>query len=246
MADVTLDAVRKEYDDTTAMDDVSLTVSDGEILGVLGPSGCGKTTTLRTIAGFETPTSGTVRFGDDDVTNVPPEDRNVGLVFQEYALFNNMTVAENVAFGLKMRSVGKRERRARAEELLEMLDIGEMGDRDPTTLSGGQQQRVGLARALAIEPNILLLDEPMTGLDAQLKTRLQTEIGALLADLDVTGLYVTHDQEEAMMMCDRVAVMNEGRVEQVGTPRDIYESPANEFVSEFVSLDAPDLPFVQW
>ncbi|WP_084816518.1 ABC transporter ATP-binding protein, partial [Haloferax marisrubri] len=164
MADVTLDAVRKDYDDTTALDGVSLTVSDGEILGVLGPSGCGKTTTLRTVAGFETPTDGTVRFDGEDVTNVPPENRNVGLVFQEYALFDNMTVAENVAFGLKMRGVGKRERRNRAEGLLELLDIGEMGDRGPTTLSGGQQQRVGLARALAIEPNILLLDEPMTGL----------------------------------------------------------------------------------
>ncbi|CQR52147.1 MULTISPECIES: ABC transporter ATP-binding protein [Haloferax] len=246
MADVTLDAVRKDYHDTTALNGVSLTVSDGEILGVLGPSGCGKTTTLRTVAGFETPTDGAVRFDGEDVTNVPPENRNVGLVFQEYALFDNMTVAENVAFGLKMRGVGKRERRNRAEELLEMLDIGEMGDRDPTTLSGGQQQRVGLARALAIEPNVLLLDEPMTGLDAQLKARLRTEIGALLAELDVTGLYVTHDQEEAMVMCDRVAVLNEGRVEQVGTPREIYESPANEFVSEFVALDAPDLPFVSW
>ncbi|MFK8213925.1 ABC transporter ATP-binding protein [Haloferax volcanii] len=246
MADVTLDAVRKDYDDTTALDGVSLTVSDGEILGVLGPSGCGKTTTLRTVAGFETPTDGTVRFDGEDVTNAPPENRNVGLVFQEYALFDNMTVTENVAFGLKMRGVGKRERRNRAAELLDMLDIDEMGDRDPTTLSGGQQQRVGLARALAIEPNVLLLDEPMTGLDAQLKARLRTEIGALLAELDVTGLYVTHDQAEAMVMCDRVAVLNEGRVEQVGTPREIYEAPATEFVSEFVALDAPDLPFVSW
>lgn len=246
MADVTLDAVRKTYGDTTAMDDVSLTVSDGEILGVLGPSGCGKTTTLRTIAGFETPTDGTVRFDGEDVTHVPPENRNVGLVFQEYALFDNMTVATNVAFGLKMCGVPKAERRDRAAELLEMLGIGGMGDRDPTTLSGGQQQRVGLARALAIEPNILLLDEPMTGLDAKLKNRLQAEIGDLLSELDVTGLYVTHDQEEAMLMCDRVAVMNEGWVEQIGTPREIYENPVNDFVAEFVSLDAPALPFVEW
>jgi putative spermidine/putrescine transport system ATP-binding protein len=246
MARVTLDSIEKRYGETMAVDGVSLAVDDGEIVGVLGPSGCGKTTTLRTVAGFETPTAGTVAFDERDVTNVPPEDRNVGLVFQEYALFDNMTVRENVAFGLKMRGVGTSERRERAENLLDMLDIGEMADRDPTTLSGGQQQRVGLARALAIEPNVLLLDEPMTGLDAKLKARLRDEVGELLSDLDVTGLYVTHDQEEAMLMCDRIAVMNEGQIEQVGTPREIHDSPATEFVSEFVALDAPDLPFVRW
>ena len=246
MARVTLDSIRKRYDETTAVDGVSLTVDDGEIVGVLGPSGCGKTTTLRTVAGFETPDSGTVAFDDRDVTNVPPENRNVGLVFQEYALFDNMTVGENVAFGLKMRGVEKAARRERAGDLLDMLDIGEMADRDPTTLSGGQQQRVGLARALAIEPAILCLDEPMTGLDAQLKARLRDEVGELLSALDVTGLYVTHDQEEAMLMCDRIAVMNDGHVEQVGTPREVYESPATEFVSQFVALDAPELPFVEW
>ena len=246
MARVTLDSIRKRYGETTAVDGVSLTVDDGEILGVLGPSGCGKTTTLRTVAGFETPNAGTVSFDDRDVTNVPPENRNVGLVFQEYALFDNMTVRENVAFGLRMRGVGSAEREDRADELLDMLGIGEMAGRDPTTLSGGQQQRVGLARALAIEPSVLLLDEPMTGLDAKLKARLRDEVGELLSDLDVTGLYVTHDQEEAMLMCDRIAVMNDGHVEQVGTPREVYESPATEFVSEFVSLNAPELPFVQW
>ncbi|WP_257300433.1 ABC transporter ATP-binding protein [Haloarchaeobius sp. FL176] len=246
MARITLDSVRKRYGETMAVDGVSLTVDDGEIVGMLGPSGCGKTTTLRTVAGFETPTAGTVSFDERDVTHVPPENRNVGLVFQEYALFDNMTVRGNVAFGLKMRGVGKSERRARADELLDMLGIGEMADRDPTTLSGGQQQRVGLARALAIEPSVLLLDEPMTGLDAKLKARLRDEVGDLLTELDVTGLYVTHDQEEAMLMCDRIAVMNEGRIEQVGTPREVYESPATEFVSEFVALDAPDLPFVRW
>ncbi|WP_096391505.1 ABC transporter ATP-binding protein [Halopenitus persicus] len=246
MARVTLDSIRKRYDETTAVDDVSLTVADGEIVGVLGPSGCGKTTTLRTVAGFETPTSGTVAFDDRDVTHAPPENRNVGLVFQEYALFDNMTVRENVAFGPKMRGIGKAERNERAMELLDMLGIGGMADRDPTTLSGGQQQRVGLARALAIEPAILCLDEPMTGLDARLKSRLRDEVGELLSDLDVTGLYVTHDQEEAMLMCDRIAVMNDGRVEQIGTPREIYDSPATDFVSEFVTLDAPELPFVRW
>jgi putative spermidine/putrescine transport system ATP-binding protein len=246
MARVDIDSVRKTYGETTALGGVSLTVADGEILGVLGPSGCGKTTTLRTVAGFETPDAGSVRFDGDDVTRDPPENRNVGLVFQEYALFDTMTVRENVAFGPKMHGIGKAERRERADELLEMLGIGGMGERDPTTLSGGQQQRVGLARALAIEPRILLLDEPMTGLDAKLKARLRDEVGDLLSELGVTGLYVTHDQEEAMLMCDRIAVMNGGHVEQVGTPREVYEEPGNEFVAEFVSLEAPELPYVQW
>mgnify|MGYP000214501331 CR=1 FL=1 len=231
---VRLDDITKRFDETLAVDDVSLAVEPGETVGLVGPSGCGKTTTLRTVAGFETPTEGRVLFADEEVTHVPPEQRNVGLVFQSYALFDNMTVRENVEFGLKMRDVPETERAERAEELLDLLDIGGMGDRDPTTLSGGQQQRVGLARALAIEPRVLLLDEPMTGLDAKLKTRLQEEIGSLLEEIDVTSLYVTHDQAEAMVMCDRIAVMNDGRIEQVGTPAEIYEAPANGFVADFV------------
>jgi putative spermidine/putrescine transport system ATP-binding protein len=231
---VTIKNITKRFDETLAVDDVSVTVKPGETLGLVGPSGCGKTTTLRTVAGFETPTAGRVLFDDEEVTHVPPERRNVGLVFQSYALFDNMTVQENVEFGLKMRDVPEGERAQRAQQLLEVLGIDGMGDRDPTTLSGGQQQRVGLARALAIEPRVLLLDEPMTGLDAKLKTRLQEEIGSLLDDIDVTSLYVTHDQSEAMVMCDRIAVMNEGRIEQVGTPAEIYESPANGFVADFV------------
>jgi len=175
-----------------------------------------------------------VLFDGEDVTHVPPEDRNTGLVFQSYALFENMTVRANVAFGLKMQGVGKAERRDRADELLEMLGIGDLGDRSPENLSGGQQQRVGLARALAVEPNVLLLDEPMTGLDAKLKDRLQREIGSLLSDLGTTSLYVTHDQEEAMRMCDRIAVMNDGSVEQVGSPAEVYEEPATPFVADFV------------
>ncbi len=234
MTTVTLQHLTKRYDETLAVDDVSLTIDDGERMGVVGPSGCGKTTLLRLIAGFETATEGTIQYDGDDVTHVPPEDRNVGLVFQSYALFNNMSVLQNVTFGPKMHGVGKAERRDRAEELLEMLDIGELADRDPQTLSGGQQQRVGLARALAIEPRLLLLDEPMTGLDAKLKQTLRTELGALLDDLGVTTLYVTHDQEQAMEMCDRLVVMNDGDVEQIGTPTAVYERPANEFVADFV------------
>lgn len=231
---VTLDGITKQFGDTIAVDEVSLNVEPGETLGLVGPSGCGKTTTLRTVAGFETPNQGRVLFGDEDVTNVAPEKRNVGLVFQSYALFDNMTVQENVEFGLKMREMDSTARATRAEELLELLDIGELAGRDPRTLSGGQQQRVGLARALAIQPRVLLLDEPMTGLDAKLKTRLRREIGGLLDELEVTALYVTHDQEEAMEMCDRIAVMNNGRLEQVGTPREVYRSPANEFVADFI------------
>jgi|APHM01.1.fsa_nt_gi ABC-type spermidine/putrescine transport systems, ATPase components len=229
-----LRGITRRFGETVAVDDVSLTVEPGEIVGLVGPSGCGKTTTLRTVAGFETPDEGSVELGGEDLTHVPPEQRDIGLVFQSYALSDNMTVRKNVEFGLKMRSVPTTKRHERASELLDMLGIGDLADRDPTTLSGGQQQRVGLARALAIEPRMLLLDEPMTGLDAKLKTRLQEEIGALLEDLGVTSLYVTHDQAEAMVMCDRIAVMNDGQIEQVGTPDDVYEEPVNAFVADFV------------
>jgi len=234
MSEITLHDVTKRFGETTAVDDVSLTIEDGEVLGIVGPSGCGKTTTLRLLAGFETATDGSVRFDDEDVTHVPPEHRNVGLVFQSYALFDNLSVLENVTFGPKMHGVGADERERRARELLEMLDIADLAERDPRTLSGGQQQRVGLARALAIEPRILLLDEPMTGLDARLKRSLRAEMRSLLDDLGVTTLYVTHDQEQAMAMCDRIAVMNDGQLEQVGTPEEVYERPANPFVADFV------------
>lgn len=234
MAEVQLKTITKQFDTELAVDGISLTVRDGEVLGVVGPSGCGKTTLLRTIAGFETPTSGRVLFDGTDVTTVPPEQRNVGLVFQSYALFENMSVVANVAFGLKMDGVGRAERRDRAMELLELLGISELADRSPNTLSGGQQQRVGLARALAIEPQILLLDEPMTGLDANLKQRLRVELRDLLAELGVTALHVTHDQEEAMVMADRIAVLNDGRLEQIDNPTALYERPATPFVADFV------------
>ena len=234
MTAIELQDLTKRFGETTAVDGVSATIDDGETIGLVGPSGCGKTTTLRMIAGFETPTAGTVRFDGEDVTHVAPERRDVGLVFQSDALFANMTVMENVAFGPKVRGVGREDRRERAQELLELLDIGSLGDRDPATLSGGQRQRVGLARALAIRPRVLLLDEPMTGLDARLKRRLRTDLGRLLEELDVTAVYVTHDQEEAMTMCDRVAVMNDGRIEQIGTPETVYASPETAFVADFV------------
>ncbi len=234
MAEVRFEGLTKRFDTELAVDEIDLTIRDGEVLGVVGPSGCGKTTTLRALAGFETPTDGRVLIDGEDVTHVPPERRNIGLVFQSYALFDNMTVLENVAFGPKMQGVGKTERRDRARELLSMLDIDALADRAPETLSGGQQQRVGLARALAIEPDVLLLDEPMTGLDASLKERLRTELSGLLEDLEVTALYVTHDQEEAMVMCDRIAVLNDGSLEQIGRPTEIYERPANRFVADFV------------
>ena len=234
MTKVKIDSISKRYDDVYAVEDITLTVNEGETLGIVGPSGCGKTTTLRSVAGFEDPTSGRILFDEEDVTAVPPQQRNVGLLFQSYALFNNMSVLENVTFGPRMQGVPESERIDRAEKLLTMLDIEELGDRMPQQLSGGQQQRVGLARALAPEPHILLLDEPMTGLDAKLKRQLRPKIGRLLSKLDVTTLYVTHDQEEAMAMCDRIAVMNEGNVEQVGTPSEVYEKPTNEFVADFI------------
>lgn len=234
MTEVQLDGITKRYGTETAVEDVSLTVTDGEVLAVVGPSGCGKSTTLRTIAGFESPTEGRVTFDGKDVTGERPQDRNVGIVFQEYALFDNMTVLENVTFGPKMSGVPKGERQRRAEELLELVGIGGLADRRPASLSGGQQQRVGFVRALATEPDVLLLDEPMTGLDAKLKQRLRREIGVLLTELDVTTVYVTHDQTQAMAMADRLAVLNDGRLQQIDTPRTVYERPANGFVADFI------------
>ncbi|RQG93001.1 ABC transporter ATP-binding protein [Natrarchaeobius halalkaliphilus] len=234
MTEVTLDNITKRFGSETAIEDVSLTVRDGEVLSIVGPSGCGKSTTLRTVAGFETPTEGRIMFDETDVTDVRAENRNVGLVFQDYALFMNMSVMENATFGPRMKGVPKEEREAKAMELLELVGIEELADRDPASLSGGQQQRVALVRALAVEPEILLLDEPMTGLDAKLKKRLRREIGQLLTDIGVTTLYVTHDQTQAMAMADRVAVLNDGRIEQIGTPETVYEQPANPFVANFI------------
>ena len=232
MVDLHLDAISVRYGDTPALVDVSVDVADGEFFTLVGPSGCGKTTTLRVVAGFEAPNAGAIRFGDRDMTGVDPEDRDVGVVFQNYALFPHMTVAENVGYGLRFHEVADPD--GRVDELLDLVDLGGFGDRDPTTLSGGQQQRVSLARALAPEPEVLLLDEPMSALDAALREDLRREVKRIQSELGITTVYVTHDQAEALAISDRVAVMNAGRVEQVGTPQIIYREPATRFVAEFV------------
>jgi putative spermidine/putrescine transport system ATP-binding protein len=233
---IRLERCGKTFDDgTRAVASLDLDIRAGETLVFLGPSGCGKTTTLRMIAGLEAPDpGGRVLFGDTDVTAIPIERRNVGMVFQSYALFPNMTVAENIAYGLRVRRVEAAARAARVDEMLAMMKIGELRDRRVDQLSGGQKQRVALARALAVRPRVLLLDEPLTALDAKLRDVLRIEIDALLRRLGMTAVYVTHDQAEAMALGDRIVVMSHGTVEQVGRPREIYFTPANRFVAEFV------------
>jgi thiamine transport system ATP-binding protein len=232
---VELDGVTKRYGETTAVDDVTLRVREGEFFTLVGPSGCGKTTTLRLIAGFEEPTSGTVRFAGASVAGVPPEDRDVGVVFQSYALFPHMTVGENVAYGLNFADPPEGVTRdERVAELLDLVDLPDAADRDPESLSGGQQQRVAMARALAPGPDVLLLDEPMSALDARLRERLRAQVKRIQSELDITTIYVTHDQEEALAISDRVAVMNDGAPEQVAAPRTVYRQPATRFVAEFV------------
>jgi len=232
---VELDGVTKRYGDTAAVDGVSLRVREGEFFTLVGPSGCGKTTTLRLIAGFEEPTSGTVRFGGESMAGVPPEDRDVGVVFQSYALFPHMTVGENVAYGLNFADPPEGVTRdERVAELLELVDLPDAADRDPESLSGGQQQRIAMARALAPGPDVLLLDEPMSALDARLRERLRAQVKRIQSELGITTVYVTHDQEEALAVSDRVAVMNRGTPEQVAPPRTVYREPATRFVAEFV------------
>ena len=222
-------------DGTRALWPLSLEIEDGETVVFLGPSGCGKTTTLRIIAGLESPDpGGRVLFNGEDVTQVPIELRNVGMVFQSYALFPNMNVEQNVAYGLKVRKVSGEEIARRVREMLEMMDIVELKDREIDQLSGGQRQRVALARAIAVQPRVLLLDEPLTALDALLRERLRVDIDALLRRLGITAIYVTHDQAEAMALGDRIVVMSHGRVAQVGTPRQIYYQPSNRFVADFI------------
>jgi thiamine transport system ATP-binding protein len=233
--ELTLEGVSKRYGPTTALEDLTATVADGEFFTLVGPSGCGKTTTLRLLAGFEAPTEGAIRFDGESMAGVPPEDRGVGLVFQNYALFPHMSVAENVRYGLQFSpprdGVSPAERVA---ELLELVDLDGIGDRDPTDLSGGQQQRVALARAVAPDPDLLLLDEPMSALDARLRERLRRDVREIQRDLGVTTVYVTHDQAEALAISDRVAVLSAGRLEQAGPPRELYRRPATRFVAEFL------------
>lgn len=232
---VELDGVTRRYAETTAVDDVSFAVREGEFFTLVGPSGCGKTTTLRLVGGFESPTTGTVRLGGKDVSTVPPEDRDVGIVFQNYALFPHMSVRENIAYGLNFSDPPDgQSTEQRVEELLSLVDLDGMGERDPDQLSGGQKQRVALARALAPGPSVLLLDEPMSALDAELRERLRVELKELQQNLGVTTLYVTHDQEEALAISDRLAVMRNGAIEQIGTPREIYRRPRTRFVAEFI------------
>ena len=234
MARLVLDKLTKRYGDFEATRDVTIDVPQGEFLVLLGPSGCGKTTTLRMIAGFIEPTSGSVHLGDRDITRLPPWKRNTGLVFQSYALFPHLTVNQNVAFPLEMRAVGQVETEQRVAEALKLVRLDHLGDRLPRQLSGGQQQRVALARALVFHPDVLLLDEPLSNLDAKLRQEVRVEIRELQRDIGITTVMVTHDQEEALTMADRLIVMSEGRVRQIGTQRDLYERPANRFVAGFV------------
>jgi putative spermidine/putrescine transport system ATP-binding protein len=233
-AQVELVAVRKEFGDVVAVDDVELTVGDGELFAILGPSGSGKTTVLRMIAGFEQPTAGTIRLGGVDVTALPARQRDVNTVFQDYALFPHMTVAQNVEYGMRVSGVAKAERRKRAAEALELVRLGDFGPRRPAQLSGGQRQRVALARALVGRPRVLLLDEPLGALDLKLREQMQVELKAIQRDVGITFVIVTHDQDEALTLCDRLAVFNQGRIEQVGKAREVYEHPANRFVADFV------------
>ena len=234
MSFLVLEHVRKEFGGNPAVEDFNLSVEAGEFVSFLGPSGCGKTTTLRMIAGFEQPTSGRIMLNGADITYARPNQRNVGMVFQSYALFPNMTVAQNVGFGLKLAKVDKSAIRSKVEELLGLIHMDDKGQDYPHELSGGQQQRVALARALAISPQVLLLDEPLSALDAKIRDELRNEIKRIQRQLSITTIYVTHDQEEAMALSDRVVVMSKGVVEQVGPPFQIYNFPETAFVASFV------------
>jgi putative spermidine/putrescine transport system ATP-binding protein len=234
--DVRLRSLRKTYGDLVAVAGIDLEIARGEFFTLLGPSGSGKTTTLRMIAGFEVPDTGTVELAGTDVTPVPPYDRPVNTVFQDYALFPHMSVAENVGYGMRVQKVSKTERATRVAEALEMVRLPEFEQRKPSELSGGQRQRVALARAIVNRPRVLLLDEPLGALDLKLREQMQIELKRIQAEVRITFLYVTHDQDEALTMSDRIAVFNEGRVEQVGVPAEIYERPANRFVTGFVGV----------
>ncbi len=242
MSEVRIEHVYKRFGKVTAVNDFDLVVKDGEFVSILGPSGCGKTTTLRMIAGFERATEGEIYIGDACVSSsvqgsfTPPEKRDIGMVFQSYAVWPHMTVEENVAYPLKIQKVPKEERMKRVQEMLELVHLGEYGKRYPHQLSGGQQQRVALARALVAQPGLLLLDEPLSNLDAKLRESMRFEIQSIQKKLGITVVYVTHDQSEAMAMSDRVVVMSKGVVQQIGAPHEIYTTPANKMVADFIGL----------
>ena len=242
MSEVRIEHVFKRFGGVTAVNDFNLTVKDGEFVSILGPSGCGKTTTLRMIAGFERATEGEIYIGDNCVSSsekgtfAPPEKRDIGMVFQSYAVWPHMTVAENVGYPLKIQKVDKETRAKRVQEMLELVHLGEYGERYPHQLSGGQQQRVALARALVAQPGLLLLDEPLSNLDAKLRESMRFEILSIQKKLNITVVYVTHDQGEAMAMSDRVVVMSKGVVQQIGHPHEIYTNPANKMVADFIGL----------
>ncbi len=242
MAEVSLDAITKVFDDTIAVENFSVHICDGEFITLLGPSGCGKTTTLRMIAGFIKPSNGKISIGNTLVSDperavfAPPERRNIGMVFQSYAIWPHMTIIDNVAYPLKIQKVPKSERYKQAEDVLRLVRLEGMGARYPSQLSGGQQQRVALARALIMRPQVMLLDEPLSNLDAKLREEMRFEIKELQVKTGVTIVYVTHDQAEAMAMSDRIVVMDQGKIHQIGNPDEIYRKPANQFVADFVGL----------
>jgi spermidine/putrescine transport system ATP-binding protein len=232
--DVRLERVTKDFGEAVAVDDLSLDIPAGEFFSLLGPSGCGKTTTLRMIGGFEEPTRGIIYLGGRDVTDLPPYKRDVNTVFQSYALFPHLDVQENVAFGLRRRKVAKADIKTRVEDTLRLVDLVGFESRRPSQMSGGQQQRVALARALVNEPKVLLLDEPLGALDLKLRKQMQLELKRIQSEVGITFVYVTHDQEEAMTMSDRLAVMRQGKIEQIGPPEDVYENPQTEYVASFL------------
>lgn len=231
---ITFDKVSKHFGEVRAVDQADLEIRDGEFFSMLGPSGSGKTTCLRMIAGFERPTSGQIYLYGHDVSNLPPYERDVNTVFQDYALFPHMTVADNIAYGLMVKNIAKTERNRRVEEMLDMVQLTGFGGRKPSQLSGGQRQRVALARALVNHPKVLLLDEPLGALDLKLRQQMQIELKAIQKRVGITFIFVTHDQEEALTMSDRIALFNNGKIEQIGSPSEIYEHPASTFVAGFV------------